>query len=72
MAERIVSPRARLIPTSLGETEAAASDPVPLEEEESLASLAALSGVDLSNRAVTSFVQSFSAATINQLQGATQ
>lgn len=70
MAERIVSPRVRLLP-AYGE-EAPASDPVPLDEEEQLASLAALSGVDLSNRPVTSFIASFNSASANLIQGATQ
>lgn len=70
MAERIVSPRVRLIP-NLG-LEPAASDPVPIEEEESLASLAALSGVPLTNRAVTSFIASFTNAALAQIQGVTQ
>ena len=70
MAERLISPRVRLLP-SYGE-EAAASDPMAPGEEESLASLAALSGVDLSNRAVTRFIASFSNAALAQIQGATQ
>lgn len=70
MAERIVSTRVRLVPNYTEEP--AASDPVPMAEEESLASLAALSGVPLTNRAVSSFIASFSNAALAQIQGATQ
>ena len=70
MAERIISPRVRLLPV-YGEEEAA-SDPVSRQDEESLASLAALGGVDLNNRAVTNYIARFSNAALAQIQGATQ
>ncbi len=70
MAERIISPRVRLIPNIGGEP--AASDPVAPGEEESLASLAALAGLPLTNRAVTAYVSAFNNAALAQIQGATQ
>lgn len=70
MAERIVSTRPRLVPNYAEEP--AASDPVSRQDEESLASLAALGGVNLNNRAVSNYIASFSNAAFAQIQGATQ
>jgi hypothetical protein len=53
-------------------TDEAPSDPTPQEEDESLASLAALSGVALTNRAVSAFIGTFSNAAMAQIQAATQ
>lgn len=58
------------MPVYGGEPEA--SDPVPLQEEESLASLAALAGLPLTNRNVTAYIQSFSVGNTADIQGAIQ
>lgn len=70
MAERIISPRVRLL-APYGE-ERAASDPANVEEQESLASLAALGGIDLNNRAVTAYIATFSNAALARIQGVIQ
>jgi hypothetical protein len=68
LAERIISPRPRLLPQEV-EVDPAASDFVAAESEEQLASLAALAGLPLTDRAVTAYIQSFGSSNTSQTQG---
>lgn len=72
LAEPIISPRVRLVPNWSMPVDPAASDPSSLEDEEGLASIAYLAGVDVgSATAVTGWVNSLTNTTLSQVQGAT-
>lgn len=73
MAEKPIRPQARLLEPNLDEVDNSAVEPVTPQSEEQTAMLAALSGVPLNNRSVSTFISEISnSAFAATIQGASQ